>query len=112
MTLLQTLTFPGDKVKIEGPITAETIDKNFGGQLTLGSIISRALDYVFPFAGLILLIMLIIGGFQILLSKGNPEAVKAGQDKVVSALIGFVIIFLAYWLMQIIQTVLGFHILG
>ena len=106
--MFQTLQLPGSDVAVEGPIKVS----EFGGKLTIGSILSRALDYVFPLAGFILLIMLIIGGFQLLTSAGNPETVQAGKNKLVSALIGFVIIFVAFWLMQIIQVVLGFQILG
>lgn len=47
-----------------------------------------------------------------LTSAGDPEKVKAGQGKITTGLIGFLIIFTAYWLMQIIETVLGFKILG
>lgn len=111
MTLFQSLTLPGkgSGLKIEGVLkTGE-----FGGQITLGSIVSKLLSrYVFFFAGLCLLFMLIAGGFQLLTSAGDPETVKAGQSKIVSALIGFFIIFVAYWLMQIIEIVLGFKILG
>jgi len=45
-------------------------------------------------------------------SAGDPEKVKAGQGKITTAVIGFLIVFVAYWLMQIIETVLGFKILG
>lgn len=107
---LQSLTLPGgnEGVTVQGPLSTGT----FGGEITLGSIVSRALTYVFFLAGLILLFMLIAGGFQMMTAAGDPEKTQAGQSKVVSALIGFVIIFVAYWLMQIIQTVFGFQILG
>ncbi|OGD62284.1 hypothetical protein A2160_00625 [Candidatus Beckwithbacteria bacterium RBG_13_42_9] len=102
------LTLPGKDMTITEPATF----KFAGSAGTLGKVISELLKYIFPIAGLILLFMLIAGGFQLLTSAGNPETTKAGQARVVSALIGFVIVFVAWWLMQIVETVLGFKILG
>jgi hypothetical protein len=107
MTFLQSLSLPGGEGAIEGLVKTN----NFEGQLTIGGILSKALTFVFPIAGLILLTMIILGGFQLLTSAGNPDKIKAGQGKIVSALIGFVVIFLAYWIMEIVQSVLGFQIL-
>jgi hypothetical protein len=108
--LFQSLTLPGsnDGVTVQGPLSTGT----FGTEITIGSILSRALTYVFFLAGLILLFMLIAGGFQMMTAAGDPEQLKAGQSKAVSALIGFIIIFIAYWAMQLVQTVLGFQILS
>lgn len=77
----------------------------------LGDIISALLPYIFVLSGLIFFVFLIIGGFQLLLSAGNPESVKAGQGKITGALIGFIIIFVAYWLVEILQIVFGISIL-
>ena len=105
MSLFQSLTLPGpENPTVSGPTGFTFTD--------LGSIVSKLIgQYVFFFAGLILLLMLIMGGFQMLTSAGDPEKVKAGQGKITTSLIGFLIIFAAYWLMQIIETVLGFKIL-
>lgn len=97
------LTLPGDNMKIPYPSGF----KFTGEKGNIGGLISEALKYVFPLAGLILFGMLIFGGFELLTSSGNPEAIKKGQDKITSAVIGFVIIFVAYWLVQILQAILG-----
>jgi len=75
--------------------------------LTIGGIISALLPYVFVLAGLALLLMLIIGGFQLMMSAGDPKGVESGRNKVMYALIGFLIIFVSYWLVQILQVVFG-----
>jgi len=102
------------QLTLPGNVTLKEPDNfKFAGEAgKLGNVLSSLLTYVFPIAGLILLVMLILGGFELLTSGGNPDTVKAGQGKVVSALIGFLIVFVAWWLMQIIETVLGFKILG
>lgn len=78
--------------------------------LTLGGIISALLPYVFVIAGLILFGMLIFAGFQLLTSGGDPEKTKGARGKITAAFIGFLIIFLAYWIAQIIEAILGIQI--
>lgn len=78
--------------------------------LTIGEIISAILPYIFVIAGLILFFLLISSGFELLTSAGNPESQKKAQAKLTNAIVGFIIIFLAYWLAQIVEAVLGIQI--
>lgn len=80
--------------------------------LTLGDIVSRILLYIFVLAGLILFGFLIFGGFELLTSAGNPDKVKAAQGKITNAIVGFIIIFLSYWIVQILEIIFGISILG
>ena len=73
----------------------------------IGDIISTALKFVFPAAGILLLFYLIIGGFSLMSSGGDPKAMQGAKGKITSALIGFVIIFAAYWIVQIVGIILG-----
>lgn len=98
-TLEQNLKpMPGAKIDLSNP------------NLTIGDIISAILPYIFIFAGLILFFLLISSGFQLLTAGGNPENQKKAQAKITSAFIGFVIIFLSYWITQIIGAILGIQI--
>lgn len=74
---------------------------------SLGSIISTVIPYLFGIAGFLLLLYLIFGGFSYMLSGGDPKAVESAKQKITNAVIGFVIIFAAYWLVQILGIVLG-----
>ena len=62
----------------------------------VGSIISTALKFIFPGAGILLLIYLIFGGFSLMTSSGDPKAIAAAKGKIVSDLIVFVIVFAAF----------------
>lgn len=104
MNKLAQLSLPGTSVNYPEGFSLEGA--------TIGTLISNVLPYVFGILGFILLFMLIFGGFQLLTSAGNPETVKAGQAKIVNALIGFVIVMAAYWIIQILQVVFGLTILG
>lgn len=79
---------------------------------TLPGIINTLVPIIITLAGLILFIMLIAGGFQMLTSASNPEAAKAGQQRLTTALVGFLIIFAAYWIVQVVEIVLGINIFG
>jgi len=104
------LTLPGEKT-VEGPktITGQSLEEKFPN---IGSFLSQLLPYILVIAGLVLFIMLIIGGFGLMTSGGSPEKMKAAQGKITSAVIGFIIIFISYWLMRILEIVFGITILG
>lgn len=69
--------------------------------------ITVALKFVFPIAGILLLIYLVMGGFQMMLSRGDPKAIEGARGKITNAILGFVIIFIAYWLTSLLASVLG-----
>lgn len=79
---------------------------NFGNT-PLAFIVSALLTFIFPAAGILVLIYLLWGGLQLMLSGGDPKAVQSAKEKITGALIGFVIIFAAYWIVQILGAFLG-----
>lgn len=86
----------------------ENIQKNAGitSPESVGSLISDILQkYVFYAAGIALLIYLISGGFQLMLSRGDPKAIQSAQGKITNALLGFVIVFSAYWIVGLIGRI-------
>lgn len=102
-------------------VTEETLNKlnpiNIGSSSadlsTPGGIISRALKFfVFPIAGLILFIVLILGGFQMLVGANNSKSLEEGKQRIASAIIGFIILFAAYWIMQLLEIIFGIRILS
>ena len=78
----------------------------------VGAIISEALKYIFPFSGLILFFMLLASGFQLLTAAGNEESIKKASQKITYAVIGFVVIFISFWLIKLLETILGVNILS
>lgn len=78
-----------------------------------GTLISKAVNnFVFPIAGIILFLMLVFGGFQMLLGATNNKSLEEGKQRVTSAIIGFIILFASYWIVQLIELIFGFSILG
>lgn len=74
---------------------------------SIGAIISELLPYLFAGAGLLLLLYLLFGGFQLMTSGGDPKKMQEAKGKLTNALVGFIIVFVAYWLVQIVGTTLG-----
>jgi len=58
--------------------------------------------------------LLIFGGFSIIMGAGQGDAKKTGQGKkaATSAVVGFLVIFASYWIIQIIQIITGVEILN
>lgn len=64
-------------------------------------------------AGIILLILLIAGGFMMIAGAGSGDQKKAATAKtmITDAVIGFLVIFLSYFIIQIVEVITGFPIL-
>ena len=78
----------------------------------IGTLIQNILPYIYGIVGMLLLVYLILGGLQIMTSRGDPKAVSAAQAKITSAIIGFVIVFISAILVRIIGQILGIGVFG
>ena len=78
---------------------------------SIGEILSQALEYAIIIGGLAMFVYLIWGGFNLLTSAGNPEGIREGTQKIIFAIIGFLVIFASYFIVQLVETMLGFTIL-
>ncbi len=78
-------------------------------QSTLGYAISLFVQIVFVLSGVLILFMVIFAGIKIVqgAGAGNPQEAEKGKQAATSALIGFVIIFSAYWIIKLIETITG-----
>lgn len=81
---------------------------------TVGELVSVLLSNAYVLAGLLLFILLIFGGFTLIMGAGggDPQKAEQGKKAVTAAVVGFLIIFLSYWIMKIIETVTGVQILN
>ena len=99
ITYLAKVTLPDGTVLEDPP--------NFNPKFTnLASIVTNPLPILFSIAGLILLAYLIWGGFDYLTSMGDPKKAEVGKTKITNAVIGFFLIFAAYWIVQIVKYLL------
>jgi hypothetical protein len=58
-------------------------------------------------AGFLLLLYLIYGGIQLMTSGGDPKKTQSGKSIITNAIVGFVIIIIAYFIVQVVGLFLG-----
>ncbi|MEK7061622.1 MAG: hypothetical protein AAB954_03090 [Patescibacteria group bacterium] len=73
--------------------------------VTIGRIITDLFPVIFTITGILLLIFLLMGGFQLMFAAGDPKKVQGAWGKITNAILGFVIIFIAYWVTQLIGKI-------
>jgi hypothetical protein len=73
-------------------------------------LIAEILPNAYIIAGLILFIYLIIGGFTLISAGSDSKKTDEGKQAVTNAIIGFVVIFASYWIIQIIEIITGIPI--
>ncbi len=66
------------------------------GDATLPQVVGNIVTIVLSLLGLVAVVLIIIAGFQWMTSAGNEEKVKNAKKLMGSALIGLIIIVLAY----------------
>jgi len=82
----------------------------FAKDTTIGSILTGLTPYIMALAGMYMLVQIITGGITLMTSAGEPGAMKKGYGSVQFGIIGFIIIFCAYFAVQIIEVALGVEI--
>ena len=77
-----------------------------------GEIISTLFSYSIPIAGILMLLMIIFGGYQLMTSGGEPEGIQSAKSKITLGIVGFLIVFSSWFIIRIIEVVFGIDILG
>lgn len=89
---------PTGQVCLDNPLGTDAAAKS--PQALLGKIINSALGII----GSLSLVMVIYGGVTWMTSAGNQEQVTKGKNILIWAIIGVVIIFMAYALVKFVLT--------
>lgn len=79
---------------------------------SLGAIISVILPNILIISSVILLFIIVFAGFKVVSSGGNAEKAAEGKQALTGAIIGFIIIFASFWIIQAIQIITGINILN
>lgn len=79
---------------------------NFSSGTTVGAIVYTLIPYILGLAGFAVLIYVVLGGYQIMISQGDPKQLAAGREKITYAIVGFIIMFSAYWITRLAAEIL------
>lgn len=71
----------------------------------LADVITVTLSFILPFAGILLFFYFVWGGFDFMLSNGEPEKIQAGKDKIRAALIGFFILIMSLLIVRLVSYI-------
>ncbi len=90
--------------------TGSNLKDASGVSLYTSNIITGAISV----AGIILLFILIGGGIAMIsgAGKSDPKSMEQGKKAATSALIGFVVVFSAYWIVKLVEQITGLNLLG
>jgi hypothetical protein len=83
----------------------DTVRDTYGDAATLINLIVRNL---FVVSGLILFFMILYAGFKYI--EGGAKGAEEAKNVLTTAAIGFMLMFAAFWVVQIIQVITGAQI--
>ncbi len=80
----------------------------------VGQLVSIIISTALVISGIILLFLFVFAGISIIAGSGNqnPEQMAKGRQAATTAVIGFIIIFTAYWIVLLIGRLTGINLLG
>ena len=81
----------------------------FGKSRSVGDLVSLILQIAFVIAGLMVIFLIIFAGYAMLLGAGNsdPQQTAKSRQAATAAVIGFIVIFVAYWIVRLIEEIIG-----
>lgn len=82
-----------------------------GEYQTFGQLISNILPNIFIAAGLLVFFLILLGGAMIVFNASNPDKQQDGRTIITTAIIGLLVLFGAFWIIQIVQILTGIKIL-
>lgn len=78
-----------------------------GEGLTLGAVLGFIVTIAFVLAVLIALAFLIWGGIKWITSGGDKGGVEAARNQIIAAIIGLIIVFLAFFILNLVLGLFG-----
>lgn len=81
-------------------------------ELTITGIVSWAITAILIIAAVVFFFMLIIGGIKWIMSGGDKQNTESARNQITAALIGLIIVFSAWAIMNLLGTVFGIELLG
>ena len=82
------------------------------GTLTIPAIVSGLINVILIVAAIVFFFILVIGGIRWITSGGDKANTEAARNQITAALVGLVIVFAAWAIIQLLQTFFGISILS
>lgn len=89
-------------------IGGQTITGPLDNINNLGELVNRVVqNLLMPLAGIILLFVFIWGGYEFIMSQGEPEKLKSAKAKITTGIIGFILLIVSYVIVRTLAFVFG-----
>jgi hypothetical protein len=73
----------------------------------LEGVFNNLVQSILAFAGIVLFIFLIIGGFKFITSAGDPKALEEAKKTLSYAIMGLVLLLVSYLVLVLIEQITG-----
>lgn len=74
-----------------------------GGAIDMNTFVNWVITYSISLGGALAVLMIVIGGFQMVLYAGQPSAKSAAKEKLFNAIFGFGLLLLSYLILKSIN---------
>lgn len=89
-------------------VAPESVEKLGIGSFGISKFLSMLINFIFAISTVILIFMLVISAMQWMLSGGNKDTVAAAQKRLTWAIVGMVILALAFAVANVVGVFTGF----
>jgi hypothetical protein len=76
----------------------------------LSCLFQNVVKYALGFAGIVLFVMLLVGGFKFITSGGDPKAVEGAKKTLTYAIAGLIIILISFLILVLISKITGVNV--
>jgi len=78
----------------------------------IGSVVTTAIPNIYFIAGIVFFLLVVVAGFNYMMSSGDDKAIGKAQKTLTNAVIGFAIVIGSAFIIRIAETILGITIFG
>lgn len=94
----------GEKLNFQGDSASNTYTST-------SDLLNNVLPNVYVAAGVVIFFMFILGGFKVISSASDSHKMEEGKKTITFAIMGLLVVFASYWIIQLVQVVTGLQIL-
>ncbi|TRZ47789.1 hypothetical protein D4S03_11115, partial [bacterium] len=76
------------------------------GETTVGGLLTIILEIALAIIGSVSVVFLVLGGYRYVTSRGNEEATEGAKKTITNAILGVIIVIMAFAIVAIISRVL------
>lgn len=82
------------------------------GNVGIATLLNNTISIIFVLSGIAAVFMVLISAVQFIFSGGDKEAVAGARKRLTYAIIGLVILALAFWIVNVVGHIAGFKGFG